>query len=139
MEIFPKCHSRKNVILKCLELFCFWSCRLQIWGIQSTCGSLSAVKALYYLRGSVMRIQRHYLTINASVVWVSCTWTEQSTCQLKTRLLVLHLIPVVQYIADNQPFWLHDLCLEFFKFWIKLSEAWAIVRINTYPLPPPHP
>ena len=41
---------------------------------------------------------------NVNVVWVSCTWTEQSTCQLKARLLVLHLIPVVQYIADNQPF-----------------------------------
>ena len=42
--------------------------------------------------------------VNVNVVWVSCTWTEQSTCQLKARLLVLHLIPVVQYITDNQPF-----------------------------------
>ena len=25
-------------------------------------------------------------------------------CQLKARLLVFHLIPVVEYIADNQPF-----------------------------------
>ena len=48
---------------------------------------------------------------NANVVWVSCTWTEQSTCQLKARLLVLHLIPVVQYITDNQLSVMHDLCL----------------------------
>ena len=47
----------------------------------------------------------------ANVVWVSCTWTEQSTCQLKARLLVLHLIPVVQYITDNQLSVMHDLCL----------------------------
>ena len=46
----------------------------------------------------------NYAGPNVNVVWVSCTWTEQSTCQLKARLLVLHLIPVVQYITDNQPF-----------------------------------
>ena len=40
----------------------------------------------------------------AYVVWVSCTRTEQSTYQFKCRLLVLYLIRVVQYIADNQPF-----------------------------------
>ena len=32
------------------------------------------------------------------------TWTEQSDYQLKARLLVLHLIPVIQYIAHNQLF-----------------------------------
>ena len=32
------------------------------------------------------------------------TWTEQSAYQLKARLLVLPLIPVVQYKAHNQLF-----------------------------------
>ena len=43
MEIFQNFKCRLTVILKCR--------RLQIWGIGSTCGSLSAVKLSYYLQG----------------------------------------------------------------------------------------
>ena len=45
-------NETKNIILKCLELFGYWSWRLQILSIGSTYGSLSAVEAVYFLQGS---------------------------------------------------------------------------------------
>ena len=52
------------------------------------------------------RTDTYYNVNNVNVVWVSSTWTKQSTCQLKAP----HTCGTVHY---RQPtLWLHDLCLE---------------------------
>ncbi len=97
MEIFHNFHVNKNIILKCLYFF-YWSWRLQSLGIGTTCGSLSAVKAWYFLQASFKICSKKNIWNQKLSVKKMGDWSPLNSSQGGAHMCLCWLNSIIDYI-----------------------------------------